>query len=228
MLPDTWMSTPFAWLVLATVVFGLLGFLAFIALVRALRERRPLRAVVRLLLAIALDLAAVAALLLAVALHGYGRLTTETQVARLSFSQTGPQRFEATVVLPDERRIEVALAGDDWQLDARVVKWTPFAVLAGLDPLYKLDRISGRYQDVEAERAHAKTVHDLAADGGLDLWRLAQSHPQWLPFVDTEYGSGAYLPMRDGAVYDVTLSPLGGLVARPAAPSQPDADGRAD
>jgi len=228
MLPESWLSTPFAWLVAAAMVFGLLGFLAIIGLVRALRDRRPVRAITRLLLVIAFDLAALAAVLLAVAIHGYGRLTTETQVARLSFQQTGVQSFDATVVLPDERRIELPLVGDDWQLDARVVKWTPFAVLSGLDPLYKLDRISGRYRDIEAERSQSKSAHDLAADNGLDLWRLAKSHPQWLPFVDTEYGSGAYLPMRDGAVYDVTLSPLGGLVARPVTPSKASADGRGD
>lgn len=228
MLPESWLSTPFAWLVAAAIVLGLFGFWAAIGLVRALRNRRPVRAIIRLLLVIAFDLAAVAAVLLALALHGYGRLTTETPVARLSFMQTGPHAFDATVVLPDERRIEVALVGDDWQLDARVVKWTPFAVLSGLDPLYKLDRVSGRYRDIEAERSQPKSVHDLAADNGMDLWRLAQSHPQWLPFVDTEYGSGAYLPMRDGAVYDVTLSPLGGLVARQVPSSAANADGRGD
>jgi hypothetical protein len=95
------------------------------------------------------------------------------------------------------------------------VKWRPWAVLAGLDPVYRVDRLSGRFLDVERERAGARSVHDLGEGRRLDLWRIAQSHPDWLPFVDTEYGSGAYLPMRDGAAYEVTLSPLGGLVARP-------------
>lgn len=228
MLPESWLSTPFAWLIASAVLLGLLGFWAAIALVRALRGRRPLRAVIRLLLMIALDLAAVAAVLLALALHGYSRFTTETPVARLSFQQAGERAFDATVVAADGRRFDVPLAGDDWQLDARVVKWTPFAVLSGLDPVYRLDRISGRYRDIDTERSRAKTVYDLATDSGLDLWQLAQRYPRWLPFVDTEFGSGAYLPMRDGAVYDVTLSPLGGLVARPVEPSPTGADDPGD
>src|SRR5690606_21661652 len=120
MLPESWLSTPFAWLIASAVLLGLLGFWAAIALVRALRGRRPLRAVIRLLLMIALDLAAVAAVLLALALHGYSRFTTETPVARLSFQQAGERAFDATVVAADGRRFDVPLAGDDWQLDARV------------------------------------------------------------------------------------------------------------
>ena len=50
MLPDTWLSTPFAWLLTAAVIFALLAVWAMIALVRAARARRPLRAVNRLLL----------------------------------------------------------------------------------------------------------------------------------------------------------------------------------
>lgn len=217
MLPDTWLASPFAWLLAIAIVLALLGGWAAIALVRALRARRPLRALVRLLLLIALDLAALAALVLALALHGYGRLTTETPVARLAFTQTGSQQFMAHVELPDGQRFDAPLAGDEWQLDARVVKWQPWAVLAGLDPVYRLDRLSGRYRDIDAARARPVSAHDLGRGSDLDLWQLAQQYPRWLPFVDTEYGSGAYLPMRDGAIFEVTLSPLGGLVAREAA-----------
>lgn len=226
MLPDTWLASPFAWLLAAAIVLGLLGAAAAIAMVRALRARRPLRAFVRLLLLLALDAAALAALLLALALHGYERLTTETPVARLSFSQTGAQAFVAHVALPDGRRFDADLAGDEWQLDARVVKWQPWAVLAGLDPVYRLDRLSGRYRDIDAARANPVSAHDLSDGDGLDLWQLAQQYPRWLPFVDTEYGSGAYLPMRDGATFEVSLSPLGGLVAREAA--SPSVAGRDD
>jgi hypothetical protein len=225
MLPDTWLASPFGWLLAAAIVLGLLGAAAAIAMVRAVRARRPLKALIRLLLLIALDMAALAALFLALALHGYGRLTTETPVARLAFRQTGAQQFIAAVHLPDGRRFDAELNGDEWQLDARVVKWQPWAVLAGLDPVYRLDRLSGRYRDIEAARANPVSAHDLGDGGGFDLWQLAQQYPRWLPFVDTEYGSGAYLPMRDGAAFEVSLSPLGGLVAREAGPASVDAPG---
>lgn len=222
MLSPTWLSAPFAWLLIAAAIAGVLAMAAFLALARALRARRPLRAVNRLLIGAVLSVAALAAALLAVSLHGYGRLTSEVLVARLAFQQTGPQAYLATLHLPDERRLQLPLLGDEWQLDARVVKWQPYAVLAGLDPIYRLDRLSGRYRTVQDELAALRSVHDLTDGDRLDLWRLAERHPRWLPFVDTEYGSGAYLPMRDGATFEVSLSPLGGLIARPvvAAPGE--------
>lgn len=223
---ETWLSSPFTWLLMAGVMFALLGIITMFALVRALRDRRPVRAMNRLLAMLAFDALAFVSLMLAVALHGYGRLTTETPVARLRFEQTGPQQFQTAMRLPDGTELTFPLAGDEWQLDARVVKWKPFAVLAGLDPVYKLDRLSGRYRSIETEREQRKSAHDLSGGNALDLWQLVQRHPRWLPFVDTEYGSGAYLPMRDGAVFDVTLSPLGGLVARPV--SVPPAADRDD
>lgn len=223
---DSSVTGPFTWLLLAAFVLAALGLATAVALVRALRARRPLRATNRLLATLALEACAVAAALLALALHGYGRLTSETPVARLSFSQTAPQAFQARLELADGRRLLLPVVGDEWQLDARVVKWRPWAVLAGLDPVYRLDRLSGRFLDIEREQAPGRSVHDLAGGRRLDLWRIAQSHPHWLPFVDTEYGSGAYLPMRDGAAYEVTLSPLGGLVARPLeAPAADDPAG---
>ncbi len=217
MVSPTWLTAPFSWLLIIAVIAGVLGLMAIIALLRAVRERRPLRAVNRLLLTLVLATTTLAAAFLALALHGYGRLTTELPVARLEFRQTGTQSFEATLYLADQRRLQLPLQGDEWQLDARVVKWRPFAVLAGLDPVYKLDRLSGRYRDLDTERSAVRSVHDLSGGARVDLWRLAESYPGWLPFVDTEYGSGAYLPMRDGAAFEVTLSPLGGLVARPSA-----------
>lgn len=208
-------ASPFVLLLAVGVALALAGLAALVSLLRALRARRPGRAVGRLLLMLVLDGLALLVLVLALALHGYARLTGETAVAELAFSQIGEHLYEVDLVQPDGSSVRFRLAGDDWQLDARVVKWRPWAVLAGLDPVYRLDRLSGRWHDLEQERAAGRSVHDLAGDAPVDLWSLASRHPRWLPFVDTEYGSGAYLPMRDGARYRVTLSPLGGLVARP-------------
>lgn len=215
---SVWLSAPFSWLLIVATIGAVLGLTAVFALFRAMRERRPLRVLNRLLICALLTVTTLAAAFLALALHGYDRLTTEVPVARLHFQQVGPQRFEATVTTADDRRLHLSVLGDEWQLDARVVKWRPIAVLAGLDPVYRLDRLSGRYRDLERERSDARSVHDLTGGDRVDLWRLAERYPSWLPFVDTEYGSGAYLPMRDGASYEVTLSPLGGLIARTVEP----------
>ena len=164
-----------------------------------------------------LALIAAAALLFGVAanLHTYARLTYEQPVAELSFQKTGEQRWRATLVKQPSGEIwKLDLAGDDWQLDARVLKWRGWANLLGFDALYRLERISGRYRDVAQERSAPRTVHELGETRGIDLWEVSQAHPRWLPFVDAIYGSATYLPMAERARYEVTLGQAG-LIARP-------------
>jgi hypothetical protein len=162
-------------------------------------------------------LLALAALVVAFAvnLRSYARLAHEEPVAELSFEARGPQRFLATLtVLPERGTRRFELAGDEWQLDARVLKWRGWANLLGLDARYRLERVSGRYRDLEQERGATRSVYALGDEPAIDLWSLAKDYPDWLPFVDAVYGSATYLPMAAGARYEVTLT-QSGLVARP-------------
>ena len=107
------------------------------------------------------------------------------------------------------------LKGDQWQIDAKVVRWKLPALLAGAPPLYAFERLSGRYRDVEQEKAGVRSVHDLSDWPIPDLASLRRVFPNWLPFVDVQYGSAAYMPMIDGARYQVYMDPRGGVVIRP-------------
>src|SRR6266480_2563079 len=57
-----------------------------------------------------------------------------------------PQRFRATITLPDRRLAMYELAGDAFYVDAHVLKWHPWASLLGLRTVYELDRVAGRYK----------------------------------------------------------------------------------
>ena len=48
----------------------------------------------------------------------------------------------------------------------------------------------------------------------MDLWTVSIDHKRWMPFVDAVYGSAVYLPMADGARYEVAIT-QSGLLARP-------------
>lgn len=145
----------------------------------------------------------------------YGRLTHEQQVAHLYFTEVGPQKYQASVSFVKERRLqEFEISGDEWQLDAKVLKWHGYANLLGLDALYKLHRLSGRYQTLEQARTTPATVYNLHAEPGIDLWEYVRRYPDWLPLVDAYYGSAVFLPMTDKARYDVFIT-QSGLIARP-------------
>jgi hypothetical protein len=149
-------------------------------------------------------------------LLGYRRLSAEEEIARIEAHALGPQHYAVDIETPDGDRRRVELSGDDWQLDARVIKWDTRAVVLGAPPLYRLDRVGGRYRDIAQERTSPKSVVALNDSRLPDLWTLKRSFPRWLPWIDADYGSAAYLPLIDGGRYRVTLAAAGGLVARPA------------
>jgi len=198
--------------VIVIAIFGLL--LLALACQRLLRARF-LAAGGSAFAGVILLSAAAIAFLISSNLHTYARLTHEEPVAEIVFEARGPQRFAATLTqVPSGEMQTFVLTGDDWQLDARVLKWRGWANLLGLDAQYRLERVSGRYRDIEQERHDERTVYPLSDNPGIDLWTLSSEYPRWLPFVDAVYGSATYLPMADGARYQVSIT-QSGLIARP-------------
>ncbi|GAB3674885.1 hypothetical protein [Salinisphaera aquimarina] len=203
---------------ITTIVFLLIAALGVALLVRAMARlrRRRLLAAGRSGMGGCLCLALAALALAIVAnLHTYQRLSHEQPVAQLQFTRLGPQHYRAMLTSADQRLRIVDLEGDQWQLDARVLKWRAFANLLGFDALYRLDRLSGRYADVadtNSRPGRAAALH--AEDPWINAYALANRLPRWAGLIDAEYGSASYLPMADGAAFEVALT-QSGLVARP-------------
>jgi hypothetical protein len=195
-------------------VCALLGLLFFIAAIRRLRRRRVVGGMAHGAAALILFLAAACALLVGSNLRTYQRLSNEQPAGELQFSRIGEHQFDAVLSYSDGERAKFPLSGDEWQVDARVLKWHAFANLAGFDTAYRLERISGRYSRIEDERSQPRTVYDLHAPGRIDPWELVHRYRSWLPWMDALYGSATFLPMTDGALYEIKVS-QSGLIARP-------------
>jgi hypothetical protein len=197
---------------------GLVGLLLAVPLeLAAIRRMRRLQLARGTLFffsgAFVLALAAGAALL-AMNLYTYGRLTHEQEAARVSMRQLGERYYAVSVQAKNTPPRHYELRGDEWQIDARVLKWRAAGNLLGFDTVYRLERLSGRYGDITQERSARRTVHALAEDPGLDFWSLLRKHHQYVPLADALYGSAAYVPMAEGAEYAVSVS-TSGLVVRP-------------
>jgi len=208
---------PMTVLLVLAVVFLLITLVQLFVLRRLLRARRHLAASWRAVLclvcfALALLLAGTGA-----ALRGYRLLGEEAPVVDIDAHILSPQRWALTLTWPDGGTRQVQLAGDDWRIEAVVLKWKLPALLAGVPPLYRLDRLSGRYDDPAQEATAPHTVIGFDDAGSFDLVKLGREYPQWLPEVDTVYGSGAFLSLVDGGHYSVSLMRTGALVARPDA-----------
>jgi len=202
---------------LILLVPALLMLLLALMLFAAGRRARGVGRLLRGLIGMVLFLLALALGGLAVVLHDYLHIADDVAVAHLTMKRLGPQHFqvEFTPVATGTRR-NVDLKGDQWEVDARVIRWNMPAQLAGFPPLYQLERIGGRYRAIAQERASPRSVEALNDETQFDIWTLKHRYPTWLPFVDADYGSGAYLPMVDGGSFDLYLNTRGGLVAKPA------------
>jgi hypothetical protein len=196
------------------IICALLGLLFFIASVRRLRRRRVLGGMAHGATALVLFLLALAAVLIGSNLKTYQRLSYEQPAGELQLSRSGDRQYIAVLSYPSGERANFELRGDEWQVDARVLKWRAFANLVGFDTAYRLERISGRYSKIEDERSQPRTVYDLNAAGRVDPWELIHQYHSWVPWMDALYGSATYLPMSDGALYEIKVS-QSGLVARP-------------
>lgn len=146
-------------------------------------------------------------------LMSYQALIQDEPIATVSFRQIGDQDFAATVSEPNGASESFRLQGDLWQLDARIIKWKGIFSLLGFKPGYRLARIQGRYLTLADERSKPHSVYAVHQPAiGFDVWQSAKESFSFL--IDARYGSATFMPMADGATYQVSLSGTG-LLARP-------------
>lgn len=197
----------------ATAVFAIIGAIAVVAaLVFFLRPRRLLQWL-KGTLALILLATGLYCLAVAVSLPEYDSLEGMETVARVSTYRQDQQLWQVTLELPGEAPQQLLVHGDQWQLDARIMRFAGPLRWLGIAPGYRLERLSGRYTSLEQESSYPRTVIGLTQERWLpDLWALDRKYN--LPFVEAVYGNATFMPMYDGASYDVRLS-SSGLLAIP-------------
>lgn len=151
-------------------------------------------------------------LVIAVNVAGYQSLAGMQTVATISTQRQGEQVWLVTMKPRDDKNLTETLRGDQWQLDARIIRFSGPLRWLGIAPGYRLERLGGRYTSLEQERTAPRTIIGLGERFWLDLWELDREFN--MPFVEGVYGNATFMPMRDGAVFDVRLS-ASGLVAVP-------------
>jgi hypothetical protein len=200
--------------VLASIAVGFaaLGILFLALAVRACRGRRWAGGVGGAGGgALFLSLAALAATLGA-STQGYRGLTSEEVALTVTTVPTGPRAFQAFLEFPNGRDTTLHLLGDQVLVDAHILKWHYLGNVLGYHTQYELDRMTGRYVDIEDERTMSRTVHSLKTDKALDLFALARRHAWLRVLVDTEYGSATYIEVTRPARFEVRVSTTGLLV----------------
>lgn len=164
--------------------------------------------------AIALVAGAVISIFSLLDVLSYQQLLSEVPIATISIYEKGDQQYDLTLVDADNNEHRFDIYGDQWQLDARLLTWVGPLAAAGQKPLYRLDRISGRYVSLEQARNGQQSVFSLDQSSYIDLWEVFNQFQSW---IDVSYGSAVYMPMANGAVFSVHLTAKG-MNVRPINP----------
>ncbi|PTU73426.1 hypothetical protein [Pseudomonas mangrovi] len=147
-------------------------------------------------------------------LTSYSALPVDKPLVTLSFKSEGGQRYRVNLLEGAHER-SVTLEGDLWQLDARLFGLRGLAELIGLTSGYRLEKLSGRFLAIEQQALAQRPKAELAQSPyGIDLWRWLRLGQRDLYLFDPQALRVPYLPIADGAVYSVRLTPTG-LLAEP-------------
>lgn len=212
-------------LLIVTVAVGVLAVIFIIAGASAWRRRARIGSLVSVLTGVLCVTIALLCGTITVGVRGYRALTQEVVAATIRTEPIGPQRFRATVTMPDSSLHMYDLAGDEVYVDAHILKWRPLANLLGLHTAYELDRIAGRYHKVSDEQTRERTVYSLAQDKPFNTFDLARRYWVLRPFVDAQYGSATFINATAASrpedarsvTYEVRVSTTG-LLVRAAPP----------
>ncbi|MET1080136.1 MAG: hypothetical protein ABWY06_19160 [Pseudomonas sp.] len=147
-------------------------------------------------------------------LVSYSALPLGKPIVTLSFQAEGPQRYRVNLLEGAGER-SVTLDGDMWQLDTRLFRWKGLASLIGLEPGYRLEKLSGRFLAIEQQDLAQHAQVPLAESPyDVDFWRWLRLGQHDLFLFDAQAQRVTYLPIADGAVYAVSETPTG-LLAQP-------------
>ena len=187
-----------------------LGLIMLAYSVRLLFKRKPIRAGVNGLVALSLCLAGGLLLMVLLNVQTYQRLTHETVLAEVVIGQKSligvPLRLKT-----DALEREFLIRTEAWRLDARFLKWKPWLSIMGKDPLVRLERLEERGDS----KAYSTSFNrfDLI-DNKSWLESFSAELSQHMGLIDSIYGSSVYMPVKQGARYQISAS-VSGLVARP-------------
>lgn len=200
---------------LPVFISGFIGIMFSFVAIFYLYQKKVVRCCIQSIFALSFLGLSVLIIMLGANLHTYQRLTKEDEIATIQFWQSGPQQYLAVLSsLSQEQEQSFIIYGDEWQIDARILKWTAPATLAGLDSRYRLERLSGRYRDINQEKFGQRSVFDLSDEPGIAFWPVITKLQAYLDWIDTYYGNSVYLPMADEAVFEIVLT-QSGILTRP-------------
>lgn len=199
-------------LIILTILFALLA-LFFLVLTVGSGKKRKLMATGRnfVMTLLMISLSALFGTI-SISIHGYQALTREELAAIVRITPSTEQKFSALFLMPDGSEKVFALAGDQLYVDAHILKWKPIANIFGLHTSYELDRVAGRYSDLNDERSKVHTHYSLSQNRLFNMFDMRQKFAFLSPLLDAEYGSASFMNSNSSEEFRIMVSTTGLLI----------------
>jgi len=199
-------------LIIAAIVFILLCIIFLFAFIASLRRKRFFGAVRNFTFAFLMLTLSLLFGTISISIQGYNALTREELAATVEIFPVSKQIFIARITFPDGSEKQFKLEGDEFYIDAHILKWKSLANLFGLHTYYELDRIAGRYTDIEDETNKNRTVYSVAEDKLINAFDLRIKYPFLSFLVDAEYGSASFIATNAHKNLKIMVSTTGLLI----------------
>lgn len=136
----------------------------------------------------------------------------ERPVAEVFFERVGPGRFRVAVTrVPAGRMQVVELAGDEWRLDLSSLDWSDSTVHLGSQPRYRIEAIVSRPAPAATPGLALGVTARLTRGDERAPWLAGLGASRGKPLVATRPLSGPWLPMTDGARFDIRMTAAGAV-----------------
>lgn len=104
------------------------------------------------------------------------------------------------------------LRGQQWAIEGHVLKWDDWLNLFGLQTMYKLTRVRGRYLRAQDESTKPATASSLVEQEEDPRWRWLYEYGAQLPFVTAVYGNTVFTYPHQTKTYGIYVTSTGFMI----------------
>ncbi len=104
------------------------------------------------------------------------------------------------------------LRGQQWAVEGHILKWDDWLNFLGLQTMFKLTRVRGRYlraEDVSNKPATASSLVEQEED---PRWRWLYEYGARLPFITAVYGNTVFTFPSDTKSFEIYVTPFGFMI----------------
>ena len=202
------------YLLITALITGLLSIFYLLTLLFRIKKLKLIGSIRKLSGLIFFSVLTAFSSLLIVTAKGYQALTHESHIADLIIEKYEGKQFKAILNFKNGNSQQFDLAGDEIMIESNILKWKPWSNILGLRTAYRLDRIRGRYRDIQVEKLSSPTLFSLRDESQKDISDWRKEYHQLSFLVDVEHGSASYVAADKSQTYQLMVS-NDGLILRP-------------